>query len=315
MITRTKVMKGFASQLPSLKDRTFHFDKGLNVLFGTNGCGKSTLLKCMKAYCAVANGGWSAVSNYQSLGVGSINHFPFVYRALTPTGECDTIVEWDGTPTFYNDSDLRIDDMSWFYNKDVLKKEGLTSEAEQMDYMAKRPSSGQTRMQKLNKIFNIAKNPPEPTETSPNPGNKYEAMEIAYLRSLRRTGRVTLLLDEPEKSLSIPKQIELFRLLQKFGSEFQIIIATHSPFILFEQGLNIVEMENNYIEECKQIIKDCGKEVFNLEKDMPKQIKGKDSVDVISGIRTEYDNKINQKDIEIQRLKDTIVKITLENHA
>jgi energy-coupling factor transporter ATP-binding protein EcfA2 len=315
MITRTKVMKGFASELPSLKGKTFHFDDGLNVLFGTNGCGKSTLIKCMKAYCAVAHGGWTTVSNFQALGAGSVNHFPFVYRNFTPTGECDTIVEWDGTPTFYNDSDLKIDDMSWFYNKDALAREGLTSEAEQMDYMAKRPSSGQTRMQKLNKIFNIAKSPPEPTATSPNPGNRFELMEIAYLRSLPRTGRVTILLDEPEKSLSIPKQIELFRLLQSFGKDFQIIIATHSPFILFEEGLNIIEMEPGYIEECKQIIKDCGKEIFNLEKDMPKQIDGKDSIDVISKIKTDYDSKIEQKNIEIQRLKDTILKITIEKHA
>jgi predicted ATPase len=314
MIKKALVAKGFASELPSLNKRMFNFNNGFNVLFGTNGCGKSTLLKCLKAYCCIQHAGWSKISEYVELGAGSPQHFPMVYRAFTPTKECDTHVEWDGTPTFYNDSDLRIDDMSWFYNKDVLKKEGLTTEAEQMDYMAKRPSSGQTRMQKLNKIFNIAKDPPKFTEWLPN-GHRYERMEADYVRSLPYTGRVTILLDEPEKSLSIPKQIELFRLLQSFGKDFQIIIATHSPFILFEEGLNIIEMEPGYIEQCKQIIRDCSKEIFNLEKDMPKQIDGKDSVDVLAGIRTEYNSKLDQKDIEIQKLKDTIVKITLENHA
>jgi predicted ATPase len=256
MIKKALVAKGFASELPALHKRLFEFPEGLTVLFGTNGCGKSTLLKCIKAYCGIQHAGWSKISDFNSLGTGSVKHFPFVYRAFTPTKECDTHVEWDGTATFYNDSDLRIDDMSWFYNKDILKQEGLTTEAEQMDYVAKRPSSGQTRIQKLNKIFNIAKDPPKFTEKTPN-GNRYEYMEVAYINSLPRTGRVTILLDEPEKSLSIPKQIELFKLLIEFQKDFQIIIATHSPFILFEDNINIIEMEQGYIQACKDTIKEC----------------------------------------------------------
>lgn len=261
MINRVKVLKGFASELLCLKDRVFQFGDGFNVLFGSNGCGKSTLMKCIKAYCAIEHGGWSKISNYMSLGVGGVKNFPMVYRALTPTKECDTIVEWDGSPTFYNDSDLRIDDMAWFYNKDILAQEGLTSPAEQMDYMAKRPSSGQTRMQKLNKIFNIAMNPPDFTLTTPNPGNRFEQMEVQYIRSLPRNGKVTILLDEPEKSLSIPKQIELFRLLKSFQDKFQIIISTHSPFILFEDNINIIEMEADYINTCKNTIKECAEKL------------------------------------------------------
>jgi predicted ATPase len=262
MIQKALVAKGFASELPPLKGRVFEFSDGLNVLFGSNGCGKSTLLKCMKAYCCLQHGGWSSISNYQALGAGHVSNFPMVYRAFTPTGECDTYVAWDGTATFYNDSDLRIDDMSWFFNKDILKREGLTSEAEQMDYMAKRPSSGQTRIQKLNKIFHIAKNPPDFTQTSPNPGNRYEQMEKQYVNSLPRNGKVTILLDEPEKSLSIPKQIEMFSYLKQFQNDFQIIIATHSPFILFEEGIKIFEMEDGYVETCKKLIKECAEKVL-----------------------------------------------------
>lgn len=256
MIKKAQVLKGFAAELPSLKNRMFQFTEGLNVLFGSNGCGKSTLMKCMKAYCCLQHGGWSSISDYNKLGAGGVGNFPFVYRAFTPTGECDTHVEWDGTATFYNDSDMRIDDMSWFFNKDILKQEGLTTEEEQMDYVAKRPSSGQTRIKKLNKIFNIAKNPPEFTKTTPN-NNRFEHMEVAYVNSLPRNGKVTILLDEPEKSLSIPKQIELFKFLKEFQNDLQIVISTHSPFILFEDNINIIEMEDGYIQTCKDVIKEC----------------------------------------------------------
>lgn len=265
MINRVKVLKGFASELPSIKDRVFQFNEGLNVLFGSNGCGKSTLLRCIKAYNGIKHAGWSKISDDGELPASSNKHFPYAYRAFTPTGECDTIVEWDGSASFYNDSELRIDDMAWYYNKDILKREGLTTEAEQFDILTKKPSAGQTRILKLNKIFTIAKDPPLFKDYLPT-GSKYERMEQAFLKSIQGINRVTIMLDEPEKSLSIPKQIELFQHLKSFQKDFQIIIATHSPFILFEDDLNIVEMEDGYIKTCKDIIKSCADKIESLDK-------------------------------------------------
>lgn len=247
MISHALVVNGFASNLPALHRRKFDFTPGLNVLFGANGCGKSVLLKCIKAYCCLQHGGWSKLSENGELPGTNVTHFPQAFRAFTPTGECDTIVGWDGTATFFNDSDMILNDMTWFYNPDVLKQEGLTTEAEQIDLHVKKPSSGQTRIQKLNKIFHVLKNPPEfAVKGGP---------EAQYVRSLPNTGRVTILLDEPEKSLSIPKQIELFNFLKTFQNDAQIIITTHSPFILINNDINIIEMEPGYMNECKELIK------------------------------------------------------------
>lgn len=256
MIKRALVAKGFASELPSLHKKMFEFSDGLNVLFGSNGCGKSTLMKCMKAYCGLKHAGWSKISAFNMLGASGRSNFPYVYRAYTPNGDCDTHVEWDGTPTFFNDSDLRIDDMAWFYNKDILKQEGLTTEEEQMLILAEKPSAGQTRIRKLNKIFNLASSPPDFTKDLPN-HHPVEKAEVSYIESLPRNGKITIMLDEPEKSLSIPKQIELFDLLKSFQDKFQIIISTHSPFILFQKDIKIFDMEDGYIDTCKNIIKEC----------------------------------------------------------
>jgi len=76
---------------------------------------------------------------------------------------------------------------------------------------------------------------------------------------LPRDGKITLLLDEPEKSLSIPKQIELFDVLFKLSDHFQIIMATHSPFILHYKKINLIDFTPGYAKECRTIIKNAAK--------------------------------------------------------
>jgi energy-coupling factor transporter ATP-binding protein EcfA2 len=257
MIYKAKIIEGFASQLPVLRDKTFNFTDGLNVLFGSNGCGKSTLLKCLKSYCAIEHSGWSKIGNFLSLGASSVTQFPFVYRAYTPSKECDTLIHWDGSPTLYYEREISNDDITWFYNNDVLSREGLTTEAEQLDRMAKKPSSGQTSTGIINKIFDIAQNPPDFASTTPNKNNRYELMEVEYIKSLPKNGKTTIILDEPEKSLSIPKQLELFDLFKRFQSKYQIIVATHSPFILFQDNINIIDLEDGYVDLCVDIVRKC----------------------------------------------------------
>jgi predicted ATPase len=265
MIYKAKIIDGFASRLPTLSNNIFTFTDTVNVLFGSNGCGKSTLLKCIKSYCAIEHSGWSKIGNFMSLGASSVNHFPFVYRSYTPSKECDALVHWDGVPTLFYDKELNSDDITWFYNNDILKREGFTTESEQLQRMADKPSSGQTRLEILNKIFNAAHTPPDFTSVTPNKNNSYEQMEVSYIRSLPQNGKVTVILDEPEKSLSIPKQILLFETIRQQSKHIQFIIATHSPFILFENDFNIIDMEPGYIDTCKSVIKNIKTTLETLE--------------------------------------------------
>ena len=255
MIKSIKILNGFATELPSIGNKTFEFTEGLNVLFAPNGSGKSVLMKCIKAYCGIENGGWSKISNFMKLGASHITHFPYVYRKYTPNN-CDCAVEWDGTPSFFNDGDVKIDNFAWFFNNAVLSEDGMTNEAEQMGFLTDKPSSGQYRMKKLNKLFNMAKNIPELVSQS---GHKDEELEVQYIKSLKKTGRVTLLLDEPERALSLPKQMELLKTLNEFSKDFQIIIATHSPFVLFHKGANLIDMEEGYSKKCIDIFNVCVK--------------------------------------------------------
>jgi len=171
------------------------------------------------------------------------------------------VVDWDGIASFYNDGDIKIDQWAWFSNKEILSEDGMTTESEQFQYLMDKPSSGQYRLIKLNKMLNMLKNPPDLAQC--NSGHYAQRAEIDYIRSLPRNGKPTLILDEPERALSLPKQLELFKLLQQMTEKYQIIIATHSPFVLFEKDINIFDIEPGYAEECVKIIKERVESTLN----------------------------------------------------
>lgn len=265
MIHGLKINTGFATQLPGFfPGITFNFSDKLNVLFGQNASGKSTILKIIKAYCGIPleNGGWSRVNHPLSLGATAKHHFPMVYKEFTP-GHCEAIVLWDGTPTFFNEGDTKIDKWAWFTHKDISSEDGMTSETDHMNNLVDNPSSGQYRINKMNKLFNLLKHPPNLTEYVPE-GNSQERAEVDYFRSLPRIGKPTLLLDEPERALSVPKQVEIFKLLERMSEEYQIIIATHSPFVLFNINANFINLEEGYDKKCINIFKECVEGLKNV---------------------------------------------------
>lgn len=258
MIKSARFLNGFPLQInPSLKERTFEFKDGFNVLYGENGSLKSSLIKTMAAYCGIKVGGWSQLSEPGQLGYKNIKQFPYVYRAYTPSN-IDCFVEWDGTPSFYNDSDsISKNDTTWLYTSDKAQSDGITTEAERMEILAAKPSSGQYRIHKINKIMQIIANPPSLTVVPPHIKNDFDLLklEMQYIYNLPKQNKVTLLLDEPEKALFLPRQLELFNVLKELSKNFQVIIATHSPFILFIDGVNIIDMQEGQSTVVRDIIK------------------------------------------------------------
>lgn len=262
MITGLQFKTGFPLQLPNIQNRIFEFTDGLNVLFAKNGEGKSVCLNTIKGYCGIPGntGGWTRINEPNKLGASTVNHFPYVYRAFTPN-RCDAWVGWDGTPTFFNDGDIKVDS-TFFFDKERQSADGITSEAEQFDALAQKPSSGQYRIQRINKVMQVIQTPPDlsviPSYISDKAG---AALELSYFQSLPKDGKPTLLFDEPERALALPKQKELFELLSDLSKVYQIIIATHSPFVLFIKGANIIDINEGYADECRSIIKEAARSI------------------------------------------------------
>jgi hypothetical protein len=248
MITHIQYISGFPLTLPYIGNRRFEFKPGINVLFGPNGCGKSTILKTVKAYCGIAGGGWTYLNDPMQL---ASNKFPLAYMGLTPS-KCIADVGWDGTPTFFNDGDIKVNE-TFFYMNSRSSDDGITSEAEQMDLLAEKPSSGQYRIKKVNRVFNMIRNVPSFSRSDIPTGYGSDCeKELAYWNSLPKTGPQTILLDEPERALSVVLQKTLFNEILPSFKDIQIILATHSLFCLKMENVNFIEFEPNYINQCKE---------------------------------------------------------------
>ena len=256
MIRKIRFTDGYAIGLPNIGEREFHFKQGLNILFGPNGCGKSTILKTLKAYSAIPKGGWSTILNPMELGTCFEDDFPSAFARLAP-GQCKAHVTWDGTPTFYNEGNIQISD-TWFFTNQGVMDDGLTTEAEQMEMLAMSPSSGEFRMSRINKMLEMMQRPPN-LDTMPEAFSGDVAIDaqaqINYIQSLSRRGPCSILLDEPERALSITKQGGLFEVLEDFGDEYQLIVATHSTEALgMGDNVNLIDMQENYADECRTAI-------------------------------------------------------------
>lgn len=248
MITHIQFKTGFPIDLPHIGNKTFEFKPGINILFGPNGVGKSVMLKTLKAYCGIGTaGGWTSFNDPMQL---ASTQFPVAYWGLTPS-RCMADVGWDGTPSFFNDGDIKVND-TFFYMNERHSDDGITSDAEQFETLAEKPSSGQYRIKKFNRVFNMIRNVPHYEATDIPSGYKHSdcLKELAYWNSLPRTGPQTILLDEPERALSIALQKKVFHEVIPQFKDLQIILATHSVFCLNVDDVNFIEFEPGYVEQC-----------------------------------------------------------------
>lgn len=261
MITSFKATTGFAAGLEALQGRTFEFKPGVNIVFGPNGTGKSTMLKIIAALCGVKNGGWTKLPDWVGMKgwrAGESFDFPSCLSGNSPGG-CLAEVGWDGTPTFFNGSAADALQMTHFMEADE-SADGMTSMNEQIAQLTGKPSEGMVRLRKLNKSYEMIEKPPVIDSIPRNSGEqatKCWRSFIEWTAGLGPKGPNTVLLDEPEKSLSIENQMVFWGFSVKaIGKERQLIIATHSPLaLMMDLDWNFIDMEPGYTKQSRHLVK------------------------------------------------------------
>jgi len=248
MISHVTITEGYAAKLPAIKGKTFSFTSGLNVCFGPNGCGKSTLLNIMAGYTACKNGGWSSVY--------CKNGFPVFDRSgnkdVIPDGievnHCKARLEWDGTACFFNSATINDAPITSFGMTDM-------DMADEVAILVAKPSDGQRRMGNLNRLLKqLADKPPDLAE--PKRKTDLEVKYSEWVKTLSRTGPHTVILDEPDRCLSIESQAMILAGLPNMATRFQVIIASHNPLLLLREhaNVNIIDMEEGYLEHSRKVL-------------------------------------------------------------
>jgi energy-coupling factor transporter ATP-binding protein EcfA2 len=209
----------------------FDFAEGLTILWGPNGCGKSTLLRVL-----------ARLTHCEQGGIPKVTH-----DSLLDMKDADGVdISTDGKPVHFYDPSARpglIGGMAGF-DYDFLDESMYSMKLDKV-------SSGQGSTAGFNRIIRAA-------AESKTVQSMVKDADSILVRGLQPTpgltpGRPTLLLDEPDRSLSIPRAAELWHVLAS-QKRFQVIVATHSVSAL---GLaaKYIDVVPGYLAECSDEVR------------------------------------------------------------
>lgn len=254
----------------TLKDRTFEFTEGVNILFAPNGNGKSTILNAISIY-GLTEGGWSNL-NFHALNFGGFGDKNFTldelaYDKYKFTAEVDI----DG-PIFKSTmvTEQHIED----YDRSKGFGEGSFSTTSAMLHRMywRERSSGQRNVYEQGNVivsliddnkFDLEKFK-EPLSRSCNDVWKemYQSLYKIAEGSILKGGKPTLILDEPDLHLDIDCSLGLFRnIIPKLAEHFQVIVSSHFALLPFFKNFNFIELGFN-VNNIKTFIKQHIEEGF-----------------------------------------------------
>lgn len=231
----------YASKLDFFQqNQMMQFTPGVNVIFAPNGSGKSTLLKIMALFTASEQGGKSTYTS-------SWQHDVYGFNKNKLDG---LKVAHDGQPVLYTNPRNAVGlvgGMAGF--DDDFFEQGIME-------ATNKSSTGLTTISRMGHIIEtLAGNRAFPDKIEQKVYALDEKVQAIIAPSID-VGNRTILLDEPESGLAIHVQEKIWQMIAKGAKDhnYQIIVATHSPFSLTLDA-NFIELMPGYIEIAKHSIR------------------------------------------------------------
>lgn len=232
--------------------RDYEFKPGLNILWGKNGSGKSTLLRLIAKLFHAEQGRISTVTQH------SIDELFGRFSKDNKDRLGGVAVSHDGQGiVFYDPSDkVGLIGGGAAFDDDFFSA-GISS-------MMTKGSSGELTLHNLGNamapvkteylkpVYKISKS----KHSSETWNKNIEATERFFEKDME-PGKTTIIFDEPDRSLDIPAQQQMWSAFPRFNKG-QLIVATHSAFACNIKDANYIETSPGYLEQCRAAIKTLG---------------------------------------------------------
>ena len=236
--------------LPDLKGfengKEYTFTDGVNVIVGENGSGKTTLLNLIKKYLLV---------DYTECARGA---FGCNIRGLYKDGGTEGLF-YGGVDVY---ADYRKNTFRLSHAGEKERNQALeTFEEFGAMYEQKTSSTGEGVVVAINYLFKHMFGKEAKREFDYGKFKESNPKYYEYIQQHRIDGdKWTVLLDEPDRNLSIENLLHIKGILDYEHPQVQLIAVIHNPILIYGlskmKHVNVIELTDGYVEKVKEMVED-----------------------------------------------------------
>lgn len=225
------------------KPKKFVFSPGLNILVGPNGSGKSTIISAISSVLQCQQGGVQKVTRMSVLDL---------FQDCRPDDLMESVaLLHDGSPVVSCNAEQAVGLLGGSFDDDFFE-EGLAE-------IAARCSSGQKVKGRLVRAFSVmagksaAPLPKWTFDPSSFMEKKTECVKHFLSGNAEQSGRIAVLLDEPDLNMDAISQMNVWSFIRKAAKNFQVIASSHSVFAFGLEDAAYHEMLPGYANQVSSV--------------------------------------------------------------